>query len=86
MFNELVESGEGEWKVERKMKGRGNHARGGIRTHDLCLRRAALYPAELLAPFSNRTSESEYPAGAVAFVVMRTRKVPVMPRTDKDFC
>ena len=28
--------------------GKGN-AQGGIRTHDLCLRRAALYPAELLA-------------------------------------
>ncbi len=32
-----------------KKKGGGLHARGGIRTHDLRLRRPTLYPAELLA-------------------------------------
>ena len=40
--------------AERRVAGRragGNRdARGGIRTHDLFLRREALYPAELLAP------------------------------------
>ncbi len=35
--------------LHREVGQGGAHTPGGIRTHDLCLRRAALYPAELLA-------------------------------------
>jgi hypothetical protein len=64
---------------------RGLHARGGIRTHDLCLRRAALYPAELLAPINGLKRKAKNPRERSLSLLVRRRKLRGITLLNKDF-